>query len=88
MSSTSRDNGTPEVGEGGGRKRDEGGGGARKKLVYVEAVCREIMRWLVVTPLGVPHAAVRDDVYEGVFVPKGGLSSSGSSTPFFGFGDY
>ncbi|EIM79474.1 cytochrome P450 [Stereum hirsutum FP-91666 SS1] len=43
------------------------------KLVYVEAVCRELLRWIVVLPLGVPHAAFKDDVYEGMFIPKGAI---------------
>lgn len=41
------------------------------KLVYVEAVCRELLRWQNVTPLAVPHAVLKDDVYEGMFIPKG-----------------
>lgn len=47
------------------------GGNNSPKLVYVEAVCRELLRWIVVFPLGVPHAALENDIYEGMFIPKG-----------------
>ncbi|KAF7357546.1 O-methylsterigmatocystin oxidoreductase [Mycena sanguinolenta] len=43
----------------------------RPSLPYVEALYREIMRWRPVTPLGVPHASVEDDIYDGYFIPKG-----------------
>lgn len=29
------------------------------------------MRWKPVTPLAVNHAAMKDDVYDGYFIPKG-----------------
>jgi cytochrome P450 len=44
----------------------------RPFLPYVEAVYREVMRWKPVLPLGLPHAATEDDVYDGYFIPKGG----------------
>ncbi|EPQ56877.1 cytochrome P450 [Gloeophyllum trabeum ATCC 11539] len=43
----------------------------RMSLPYVEAVCREALRWGVVTPLSVAHATTEPDVYNGYFVPKG-----------------
>lgn len=43
----------------------------RDQLPYLSAVCREVMRWKVILPLGVSHALLRDDVYEGWFIPKG-----------------
>lgn len=46
-------------------------GRSDSKLVYVEAVCRELLRWIVILPLGLPHAAFKDDVYEEMFIPKG-----------------
>ncbi|KAI0291059.1 cytochrome P450 [Multifurca ochricompacta] len=45
----------------------------RPKLPFVEAVCKEILRWRPVAPLAVPHATTKDDVYEGFFIPKGAL---------------
>ncbi|KAI0302456.1 cytochrome P450 [Multifurca ochricompacta] len=31
------------------------------------------LRWMPVTPLAVPHAVTQDDVYEGLFIPKGAI---------------
>ncbi|EIW84448.1 cytochrome P450 [Coniophora puteana RWD-64-598 SS2] len=42
-------------------------------LPYVEAVFRETLRWYPVVPLGVPHAASREDVYRGYHIPKGAV---------------
>jgi cytochrome P450 len=41
------------------------------RLPYVCAIVREVLRWRPVAPLGVPHAAIKDDWYEGMFIPKG-----------------
>lgn len=41
------------------------------KLVYVEAIYREILRWIVVLPLGIPHAVTKDDIYNGMIIKKG-----------------
>jgi cytochrome P450 len=43
----------------------------RPSLPFVEALYREVMRWKPVLPLGVPHAAIADDIYNGYFIPKG-----------------
>ncbi|TFY82498.1 hypothetical protein EWM64_g1513 [Hericium alpestre] len=43
----------------------------RAELPYVSAVCKEVLRWQVVANLGVPRASLADDVYEGMFIPKG-----------------
>jgi len=43
----------------------------RASLPYIEALYREVMRWKPVLPLGVAHATIADDVYEGYFIPKG-----------------
>ncbi|KAG2123752.1 cytochrome P450 [Suillus clintonianus] len=43
----------------------------RKSLPYIEAICRETLRWQPVAPLGLPHATSCDDVYDGFFIPKG-----------------
>lgn len=47
--------------------------GDRPRLPYVDAMCRELLRWQMVTPLGVPHASTEDDVYNGLFIPKGAI---------------
>ena len=43
----------------------------RPKLPYVDAVCKELLRWRLVLPLGVAHATTEDSVYKGYFIPKG-----------------
>ncbi|KAI0295335.1 cytochrome P450 [Multifurca ochricompacta] len=43
----------------------------RDALPYVGAILKEILRWHPVGPLGVPHRVMRDDVYEGYFIPAG-----------------
>ena len=45
--------------------------GDRPSLPLVDAVVRETLRWRPVVPLGVPHTAIKDDVYKGYFIPKG-----------------
>ena len=40
-------------------------------LPYTQAVVRELLRWHVVTPIGVPHRAVSDDEYNGYLIPAG-----------------
>jgi cytochrome P450 len=41
------------------------------RLPYVCAMVREALRWRPTLPLGVPHASIKDDWYEGMFIPKG-----------------
>ncbi|ETW77249.1 cytochrome P450 monooxygenase 26 [Heterobasidion irregulare TC 32-1] len=43
----------------------------KEALPYINAICQELLRWRMVAPLGVPHAVMEDDVYEGLFIPKG-----------------
>ncbi|KAG1739327.1 cytochrome P450 [Suillus lakei] len=43
----------------------------RASMPYVDAVIQETLRWFPVVPLGIPHATVNDDVYEGYYIPKG-----------------
>jgi cytochrome P450 len=43
----------------------------RPLLPYVEAVYREVMRWMPVLPLGLGHRSTADDVYGGYFIPEG-----------------
>ncbi|KAN0109877.1 cytochrome P450 [Russula decolorans] len=45
----------------------------RPRLPYIEALCKELMRWNMVTPIGVPHSSTRDDAYKGFFIPKGSM---------------
>ncbi|KAI0066585.1 cytochrome P450 [Artomyces pyxidatus] len=43
----------------------------RPRLPYVEALCKEVLRWRCVAPVGVPHSTMEDNVYNGYFIPKG-----------------
>ncbi|KAL5478389.1 hypothetical protein ACEPAI_2573 [Sanghuangporus weigelae] len=45
----------------------------RPNLPYVEAVCKECMRWQCVAPMatGVAHSPDEDDEYNGYFIPAG-----------------
>lgn len=45
----------------------------RPSLPYIEAICREILRWQPIVPLGLPHMTSQDDVYEGYLIPKGSM---------------
>ncbi|KAF5327252.1 hypothetical protein D9619_004581 [Psilocybe cf. subviscida] len=45
----------------------------RPSLPYVNALVKETMRWQLVVPLGFPHMATDDDIYEGYFIPKGSI---------------
>ncbi|KAI0047423.1 cytochrome P450 [Auriscalpium vulgare] len=42
----------------------------RSKLPYIGALLKEVLRWKVVTPLGVPHCTTQDEVYRGTFIPE------------------
>lgn len=42
------------------------------RMPYVRAVASETLRWRPVAVLGgTPHASTTDDVYKGMFIPKG-----------------
>lgn len=42
-------------------------------LIYIQAVVLETLRWLPVSPLGLPHCVTRDDEYKGMHIPKGSI---------------
>lgn len=45
----------------------------RRRLPYVDAIIKETLRWLPVVPIGIPHIADEDDVYNGLRIPKGAM---------------
>lgn len=40
-------------------------------LRYIDYLVEEISRWRPLSPLGVPHKSLKDDVYNSMFIPKG-----------------
>jgi len=40
-------------------------------LPRLRATAKELLRWRQSTPLGVPHEALEDDVYDGYLIKKG-----------------
>uniref|UniRef100_A0A0W0GB88 Cytochrome p450 n=1 Tax=Moniliophthora roreri TaxID=221103 RepID=A0A0W0GB88_MONRR len=42
-----------------------------ENLPYVRAVVKEVLRWRPPAPIGIFHATLEDDVYEGYHIPKG-----------------
>ncbi|KAJ6535167.1 cytochrome P450 [Mycena capillaripes] len=45
----------------------------RAELPYIECILQETLRWKPVAPLGVPHRSTQDDIYRGMYIPKGSL---------------
>ncbi|KAL1753007.1 cytochrome P450 [Schizophyllum commune] len=46
----------------------------RKNLPYIERILRSTrLRFWPTSPLGAPHKSTEDDVYRGMFIPKGSL---------------
>ncbi|KAG8928005.1 hypothetical protein FRC01_006591 [Tulasnella sp. 417] len=43
----------------------------QQALAYLHAVVLETMRWHPVATVGLPHASLKDDTYQGYFIPKG-----------------
>ena len=43
----------------------------RASMPYVEALYREVLRWRLITPLGMMHCATNDDIFKGFYIPKG-----------------
>ncbi|KAF8191538.1 cytochrome P450 [Mycena galopus ATCC 62051] len=43
----------------------------RANLPYIEAIVKEVLRWRPVGPLGLPRRTLKDDWYNGYFIPKG-----------------
>lgn len=50
--------------------------GDRQSLPFVNCIVQETYRWVAVTPLAVPHRASENDVYNGMFIPKGSIVSA------------
>ncbi|KAJ7626299.1 cytochrome P450 [Mycena polygramma] len=42
----------------------------RDRLPFMEALISEVLRVYTIAPLGLPHAAAEDDIYNGFFIPR------------------
>ncbi|KAI0251161.1 cytochrome P450 [Lactifluus subvellereus] len=51
----------------------------RPRLPFIDAVCKETLRWMPVAPVAIPHSTTKDDVYEGFFIPKAGAVVVGNT---------
>jgi cytochrome P450 len=45
----------------------------RDDLPYINAIVQEAFRWHTVAPMGNPHTAKTEDIYEGYRIPKGAM---------------
>ncbi|BCS17694.1 cytochrome P450 [Aspergillus puulaauensis] len=45
----------------------------RDNLPYTDAIVKEALRWHPVTPMGVAHSLMEDDVCDGYHIPKGSI---------------
>jgi cytochrome P450 len=43
----------------------------REKLVYINALVQEVLRWHPVVPMNLAHSPTQDDTFEGYRIPKG-----------------
>ncbi|KAL2890628.1 O-methylsterigmatocystin oxidoreductase [Ceratocystis lukuohia] len=43
----------------------------RPSLPYLDLVLQETLRWIPVSPLGVPHRSLKDEIYRGYLIPAG-----------------
>ncbi|KIK93082.1 hypothetical protein PAXRUDRAFT_34248 [Paxillus rubicundulus Ve08.2h10] len=54
----------------------------RESLPYCDAIFLETFRWGVPAPFTLPHRLTEDDIYDGMFIPKGSLVSHNESAIF------
>lgn len=45
----------------------------RPSLPYMAHIIQETYRWAPLSPLGVPHKTLEDDIYKGMLIPKGSV---------------
>lgn len=43
----------------------------RRDMPFCDRLVKEVLRWGVIGPLGIPHVSKVDDEYNGYFIPKG-----------------
>lgn len=47
----------------------------RPNLRYIDYVVEETTRWRPLSPIGIPHRSLKDDTYNGMFIPAGYASA-------------
>ncbi|GJJ06136.1 hypothetical protein Clacol_000325 [Clathrus columnatus] len=52
----------------------------KEQLPYVQAVYKEVLRWLTIANVGVPHVLDQDDIIGDYFIPKGTMIIGNSRT--------
>ncbi|KAJ7250711.1 cytochrome P450 [Mycena rebaudengoi] len=45
----------------------------RPSLPYIDCILSETLRWGAPVPMSLPHRLMEDDIYRGMFIPKGSL---------------
>ncbi|KAJ5485565.1 O-methylsterigmatocystin oxidoreductase [Penicillium diatomitis] len=45
----------------------------RSRLLYLNAVVKEVLRWHPVAPLGLPHSSIKDDICGDYSIPRGSM---------------
>ena len=45
--------------------------GDKEDLPYINSLCKEVLRWHPVLPLGVAHRVTQDDFFKEYFIPAG-----------------
>ncbi|TFK33723.1 cytochrome P450 [Crucibulum laeve] len=59
-----------------------------ESLPYLSAIVKEVLRWQVITPMGVPHLATEDDTYNGFHIPKNSVVTGNSWAILYNEADY
>ncbi|KAH8832196.1 cytochrome P450 [Flagelloscypha sp. PMI_526] len=44
-----------------------------ERLPFIRAIVMELLRWMPVAPIGLPHVTTQDDIYGEYFIPEGTL---------------
>ena len=50
-------------------------------LPYIQAIVKEMLRWMPAIPLDLPHSSMEDDEYQGYFIPAGTVLIAVSHLP-------
>lgn len=56
----------------------------RPQLRYIDYVVEETTRWRPLSPIGIPHKSLKEDEYNGMFIPKGYVTESMNQTSLSG----